>query len=96
MGGWRKVHNEELHNLYYSPNIIRIKSRRMRWAWHVARMGIKGMHIGFWRESRKERDHQEELDVCGRIILRWILEKQYGMVWTGFIWLRISTSGGLL
>jgi hypothetical protein len=35
--GWRKWHNEELHNLYSSPNIIRmIKSRRMRWAWHVA------------------------------------------------------------
>jgi hypothetical protein len=39
-GGWRKLHNEELHNLYSSPNIIRmIKSRRMRWAGHVARMG---------------------------------------------------------
>jgi hypothetical protein len=41
-GGWRKLHNEELHNLYSSPNIIRsIKSRRMRWAGHVARMGEK-------------------------------------------------------
>jgi hypothetical protein len=39
-GYWRKLHNEELHNLYSSPNIIRmIKSRRMRWAEHVARMG---------------------------------------------------------
>jgi hypothetical protein len=39
-GGWRKLHNEELHNLYSSPNIIRmIKSKRMRWAGHVARMG---------------------------------------------------------
>jgi hypothetical protein len=41
-GGWRKLHNEELHNLYSSPIIIRIiKSRRMRWAGHVARMGEK-------------------------------------------------------
>jgi hypothetical protein len=41
-GGWRKVHNEELHNLYTSPSIIRIiKSRRMRWAGHVARIGEK-------------------------------------------------------
>jgi hypothetical protein len=41
-GGWRKLHNEELHNLYPSPSIIRtIKSRRMRWAVHVARMGEK-------------------------------------------------------
>jgi hypothetical protein len=39
-GGWRKLHNEELHNLYSSPSIIRnIKSRRMIWAGHIARMG---------------------------------------------------------
>jgi hypothetical protein len=39
-GGCRKLHNEELHNLYSSPSIIRmIKSRRMRWAGHVAQMG---------------------------------------------------------
>jgi hypothetical protein len=41
-GGWRKLHNEELHSLYSSPSIIRIiKSRRMRCAGHVARMGEK-------------------------------------------------------
>jgi hypothetical protein len=40
--GWRKLHNEELHNLYSSPSIIRIiKSRRMRWVGHVARIGEK-------------------------------------------------------
>jgi hypothetical protein len=42
MGGWRKLHNEELHNLYSSPSIIRIiMSRRMKWSGHVARMGEK-------------------------------------------------------
>jgi hypothetical protein len=42
IGGWRKLHNQELHNFYSSPNIIRmLKSRRMRWAGHVARMGEK-------------------------------------------------------
>jgi hypothetical protein len=54
-GGWRKLHNEELHNLYSPPSVIRMMmSRRMRWAGHVARMGRGRMHIGYWRESRKE------------------------------------------
>jgi hypothetical protein len=57
-GDWRKLLNEELHNLCSSPNIIRmIKSRRMRWAGHVARMGRRGIHIGYWWGSQKEKDH---------------------------------------
>jgi hypothetical protein len=51
---YRKLHNEELHNLYSSPIITRmIKSRTMRWAGHVARMGGGGMHIGYWWEIQK-------------------------------------------
>jgi hypothetical protein len=74
--GWRKLHKEELHNLYSSPRIIRvIKSRRMRWAGHAARMGREGMYIGYWWESRKERDHLEDQDVDGWTIIKWILER---------------------
>jgi hypothetical protein len=55
---WRKLHNEELPDLYSSPSIIRIiKPRRMRWAGHVARVGRRGMRIDYWWESQRERDH---------------------------------------
>jgi hypothetical protein len=77
IGGWRKLHNEELHNLYSSPSVITmIKSRRMRWALHVAQMGEKRntVYIGYWWESQKGRDHYEYKDKGGWVILKWILE----------------------
>jgi hypothetical protein len=62
--GRRKLHNEDLHNLYSSPSIIRmIKSRRMRWAGHAARMGEKRNAYRYWRENPKEGDHWEDQDV---------------------------------
>ena len=46
-GEWRKIHNEEFDNLYSSPNVVRvIKSRRMKWAGHVARVGGSGVYRG--------------------------------------------------
>jgi hypothetical protein len=97
-GEWRKLHSGELHNLYLSPDIIRqIKSRRMRWAGHVARMGE-------WRKvyrvlvGRPEGKRQLERPRC-----RWEdgikmdrVDWLGGGVWSGFTWLRIGTVGGLL
>jgi hypothetical protein len=57
-GEWRKLHNEELCDVCSSPSIIRkIKSRRMRWADHVAQMGRRGTLIDYYLESQRERDH---------------------------------------
>jgi transcription termination factor 2 len=66
-GGWRKLYNEELHKLYSSPSIIRIiKSRRMRWAGHVARMGeTRNMYRIFVGKSEGKRP-------LGRPRHRWI------------------------
>jgi hypothetical protein len=48
-GGWRRLHSDDLHNLYASPNIIRASnSKRMGWAAYVARMGETKMHTEFW------------------------------------------------
>jgi hypothetical protein len=56
--GWRKLHNEELHDLCSSPSIIAIiKSKTIRWAGHEALMGIRGICIGHWKESQRERGH---------------------------------------
>jgi hypothetical protein len=56
-GSWRKLHNDELHNLYSSPNIIRvIKSRRMKWTEHVAYIGRGEVFTGFWLGGQKVRD----------------------------------------
>jgi hypothetical protein len=96
-GSWRKLHDDELHNLYSSPNIVRvIKSRRMGWAGHVARMG-EGR--GVYRVSVGRPEGKRPL---GRPRRRWEdnikidLGRQGSMGRTGFSWLRIGSSGGLL
>ena len=65
-GEWRRMHNEELNDLYSSPNIVRvIKSRRMRWVGHVARMDEERGCIVSWWGNRRERDDWEDLGVVG-------------------------------
>jgi len=69
-GEWRRLHYEELNDLCSSPNIVRvIKSRRMRWAGNVARIGREMGCIGSWWGNRRERDHWGDLGVDGWIIL---------------------------
>jgi hypothetical protein len=73
-GSCRKLHNDELHSLYSSPNIVRvIKSTRMRWAGHVARIRRGKVFTGFWLGSPKTKGHWEDLSVGGRIILKCTL-----------------------
>ena len=96
-GQWRKLHNEELNDLYSLPNIVRVvKSTRMGWVGHVARTGEdRGVHrvlVG----KPEGMSHGGDQDVDGRIILRWIFRKLEGVLGTGWSWLRIGTGGGHL
>jgi len=90
VGGWRRLHNEDLHNLtlhkYYEGDQVKEgdMSGEMRNAYTV----LVGKPEG--------RDPSEDLGVEVRIILQWILGRQGGKVWTGLIWLRLGTNGGLL
>jgi hypothetical protein len=92
--GRRRLHDEELHNLYTSTNIIRlIKSRRMRWAGHIASTGkMRNVYKIVVGKSEGKRP-LGRLGVDGNIS-EWMLKKQE--VCNGCIWLRTGTCSGLL
>ena len=86
------MHNEELYDLYSSPNVIQvIKSRWMRWRWVGYVTGV-----GFWWGNLRERHHFEDLGIYERIILKWVLKKWGRRVLTGFIWFTAGNGGRLL
>jgi hypothetical protein len=94
---WRKLHNEELNDLYSSPNTVRmIKSRSLRYAWHVVLWGRGEVPTGFWLEALRERD------LLARPRRRWddnikmYLNEVRWEAWTGLIWLRIGKGSELL
>jgi hypothetical protein len=90
----RKLHTEELNNMYSPPNVVRVIKLRMSWVRHVARMGRDEVYTGIRWGNLREQDHLEKPGVDGRIILRWIFRKWNVGAWTGFIWLRIGTVSG--
>jgi hypothetical protein len=76
IGDWKKLHSEQLHKFYSSPIItIMIKSSRITWAGQQHECGRRGMHVGYWWESQKERNHKEDIDIGRRMILKYIIDK---------------------
>ena len=82
-GLWRRMHNEKQNYLYSSPNIVRvIKSRRMRWAGHVARMGEERWAYRVLVGRPEGKNHRGDLGVDGWIKLGWI-SRRWDVDWVG-------------
>jgi hypothetical protein len=94
VGGWRRLHNEELHNLSASPNIVRVmKPRRIGWEGHVAYTGeIRNSYNILVGKPERKRALGRNVKILLECTILW---KQGGKVWTGYSWLRIGTSGRL-
>jgi hypothetical protein len=96
-GEWSRLHNKELYAVYASPNVFRmIKSRRLRWAGHVARMGKRRDAYRVLVEKADLRRRLGRPRSGWGIILKWIFEKWVWRAWTGSIWIRIGTGCELL
>lgn len=90
------MHSDELHDVY-SSNIIRvIKPRRMSWVGNVTCVGEGGYACKVLVRKSEGRNHLKDLIENWRIILKWFFNKSIGRVLTGWIWLRIRTSGKIL
>jgi hypothetical protein len=91
-GEWRKLHNEGLHDVYTSPNIVRVlKSRRMTWFAACSAVWGRGETcIGFWCGNLRRRLQWGDPGVGGRIMLGWIFRRWDVGLWTGLGWFRME------
>jgi len=93
-GGWKRLHCEELRNLYCSPNITRVmKSRGIRWAEHVTRMEeVRNAYSILIGKNLKGRDHLGDLSVDGPIKVKWILKKKCEVAQVRHQWRSLVTT----
>ena len=93
-GEWRKLHNEQLNEMYSSSNNVRVIKSRMGWAGHVDLMEVRRGVDRILMGNLSERDRLEDPDVDGGKILSLYFRKWNVTIRTGSNWLRIGTGGG--